>query len=162
MKIDYKITDEDKQKYISSDLNTKKKTIPKIMVFVSSIILLLISLMALIAKDYAFATPILIFLAIIHLLVNLPKLLKKKYIKSIDVNEERSVQVNDDSLTVANSSRTTIYKYSDIKSVDLINNYFVLIKFKLGDSVVIPGSAFSNTDDNIDFINKIKTNARII
>lgn len=162
MLITYKITDADKRKYSSSSLNKKKQTVPKLLFYSGTIILVLISLIAIIAKDFSFATPIIAFLIVTHLLANIPKLLKNKYIKSIDSDEERTIEISKDSLIISNPSRSTSYNYSDIKSVDYVDDYFVLIKFNLGDSSLIPVSAFSNNTEMIDFVNKIKTNAKIL
>lgn len=162
MKITYSITKEDFNKYISSDFSTRNKTIPKILLFIGSFILMIILLMALIAKDYSFAIPIIIFLGIIYFASYSSKLLKKKYLNKIDIKDERTIEINENHLTVTNSTRTTSYKFDEVKEINFINDYFVLIKFKPGDSIVIPKTAFSDNTKMIDFINKIKTNAKIL
>ena len=167
MQITYKLTEEDLGKYISTDFKAKEKPISKIISTIAVIILVLIVLMALIAKEYFIA--ICIFLLLIAIYVAdkyVPKRLKKKYIKKLKetstINELRTIELKEDEIVVSLPSRTSIYKYSEITSVNLVNNYFVLIEFNLGDSIAIPGSAFSNNTDKIDFINRIKTNAKIL
>ncbi len=162
MQITYNITEECKEKYISSDFNTKNKTFLKIFVFLSSFILIVILLMALIAKDYSFAVPIIIFLGIMYFILQSPKLLKKKQLNKIDTKDERTVEINENHLTVTKPTRTTSYKFNEIKEVTLVNDYFVFVKFNLGDSLLIPKYAFLNDTEMIDFINQIKTNAKIL
>lgn len=167
MQISYKLTEEDLKKYISTNFNPKKRTILKIISTIGVVVLIIIVLMALISQDYFFATCITLFLIVIYTLDKFaPKHLKKKYIKKLKetsaINELRTIELKDDEIVVSSPSRTSIYKYSEITSVNLVNNYFVLIKFNLGDSIAIPGSAFSDNTEKIDFINRIKTNAKIL
>lgn len=162
MQITYTLTEEDKEKYLKSNFDTKKRTVPKVMVFLGSFVLLLILFMALIAKDYSFTVPLSIFLVFILLILYYPKQLKKKYIKGLNSNDERSIELKESALVVSSSTRETSYSYTDIKKVDFINDYFVLIEFKLGDSIVIPKSAFQDNLNIITFINLIKTNAHIL
>lgn len=162
MKITYSITEEDLKKYVSSDFSAKNKTIPKLLLFIGGFALIAILLLALIAKDYSFAIPITVFLVVIYFILKSPKLLKKKYLSRINTEDERIIEINENHLTVTNPTRTTSYKFNEIKEVAFINDYFVFIKFNPGDSLLIPKSAFSNDTEMIDFINQIKTNAKIL
>lgn len=162
MKINYKITNEFKERYISTNFDVKNKTILRSIVFIASIILLFISLIALISQDYSlFIVPLVIALSGFYITF-LPRILKKKYIKSLDFNNENIVEVNESDLTIVSSSRTTTFNYSQVKEIYLVSNYFIFIRFRPGDSIVIPKYAFSDDTETIDFINKIKINAKIL
>lgn len=162
MQITYNLTEEFKEKYISTNFDTKTKAILRIIILVSSIVLLIISLMAIIAKDLIlFMFPMIISIIGFYVAF-LPKILKKKYFKSLDFDDNKVVQIDKDGLFFKSSSRTTHFNYSEIKSIRLIDNYFILIVFRPGDSIAIPKYAFSNDNEMIDFINKIKSNAKIL
>lgn len=162
MKITYTLTDEDLQKYTTTDFINSNKIIPKILIFVGSFVLIVILLMAIIAKDYSFIIPITIVFMLLHVILKSPKFFKKKYLKTINTNEKRIVEIGDNDLIVTNSTRSTYYKFSEIKEVSFVNDYFVFIKFYQGDSLIIPRTAFSDNEELIDFINKIKSNAKIL
>lgn len=166
MLITYKITEEDKKRYISSNLITNKSKMLNIIFLLCFLILFSITLLALIAKDYFFAFSVFAVSMVLLILVrNAPKFQKKKYISSLEknsyLNETRTVRIDENHLMVGTSSRTTCYKFLDIKKVES-DGYFVVITFRAGDSVAIPGSAFSNYEERIDFLNLIRTKAKII
>ncbi len=162
MKITYNITEEDLKKYVSSDFSTKDKTISRILLFIGGFVLIAILLLALIAKDYSFAMPITVFLVVIYFILKSPKLLKKKYLNRINTEDERIIEINENHLTVTNSTRTTSYKFNEIKEVTFVNDYFIFIRFNPGDSLLIPKTAFSDNMEMIDFINKIKVKSKIL
>jgi len=138
------------------------KPFQKYLYFWKGFILIIILLMALIAKDYSFAISIIIFLGIIYFILQSPKFLKKKQLNKIDTKDERTIEINENHLTVTKPTRITSYKFNEIKEVTLVNDYFVFVKFNLGDSLLIPKYAFLNDTEMIDFINQIKTNAKIL
>jgi hypothetical protein len=162
MKITYSITEEDLKKYVSSDFSAKNKTIPKLLLFIGGFALIAILLLALIAKDYSFAIPIIVFLVVIYLILKSPKLLKKKYLNKIDTKDERIIEIDENHLTVTNSTRTTSYKFNEIEEVTFVNDYFIFIRFNPGDSLLIPKTAFSDSMEMIGFINKIKVKSKIL
>ncbi|HOA79960.1 MAG TPA: YcxB family protein [Defluviitaleaceae bacterium] len=165
MQISYKLTEDDQRKYISTNFsnNSKLKIIPII-----AIILLSISLILSFTLDDLFYTVIiaaLLFLIVFLYYIN-PRNLKNKYIRDLKASgilgETKTIEVNENNLTVSSLSRTTVYQHSDVTNVSVVNDYFIYISFKHGDSIVIPKSAFTNEIDMIDFINKIKLYAKII
>ena len=162
MKITYTLTDEDLQKYTTTDFVNKNKIAPKTLIFIGSFILIIILLIAIIAKDYSYVVSIALFFMILYFILQSPKFFKKKYLKALNTDEERIVEIGDKDLMVINSTRSTSYKFSEIKEVNFVNEYFVFVKFNPGDSLIIPKTAFSNNEEIIDFINKIKTKARIL
>lgn len=162
MELNYKITNECKEKYIKTNFDTKFKAILRGVMFFISIIMALFSLMALISKDYPF-----FFFALIVSIAGFyvafqARILKRRYIKSIDPDNETTIQITDDGVILGNPSRTTRFSYSEIKSIDFVNDYFVFIKFNPGDSAIIPNYAFSNKEEMISFINEIKASANIL
>jgi len=162
MKITYTLTDEDLNKFSTSNFSNKNKTIPKVLFFAASLVLIVILIMALIAQDYIFALMPAIFLLIAYFILKSPKILRNKYLKSIDTTGVRAVEINNSELIATNSSRSTSYRLNTVDKVELLDDYFVFIKFNQGDSLIIPSSAFSTKDEMINFINKIKTNAKIL
>ena len=162
MKVTYTLNDADIKKFMSSDFRTKKNTILKIILVVTFIILTLILLISLIAKDYLFSTPLFLFLLFVSIILYYPKVLKKKYIKNLNTDNKKAIELKEGVLVVSSSDRKTSYNYTDIKKVNFVNDYFVLIEFKPGDSIVIPKSAFNDNLEITTFINLLKTNAHIL
>lgn len=165
MQVDYKFTEEDQRKYLSTNFNNnpKFKIIP-----ILAIILLSVSLILSFTLDDFFYTIVLLailFLVIFFYYIN-PRIIKNKYIKNLKssgvLDENKTIEVSEYELKISSQSRTTAYQYSDITSISIINDYFIHVNFSLGDSIIVPKTAFSTNTEMIDFINKIKSNAKII
>lgn len=167
MQITYNLTEEDQKKYISTNFEPKKISPRKIIILIAAIFFFFLALIFLIISDYPWAI-IMFAIAILYcyLLYGLPKKYKKKYLDKLTstgvLKETKTIEVNDGELRFTSPSRTVIHQYSDIKDISIINNYFIIIIFKHEDSIAIPKSAFSNNTEMIDFINQIKTNAKIL
>ncbi|WP_333638516.1 YcxB family protein [Tissierella praeacuta] len=167
MQITYNITQEDQKKYISSSFISHKKHKFKVISIIVIIVLSFSFILALTIKEYFHSIIALILLALNVFIYHLnPKRFKKKYIRSLKnsgiLEETRIIDISDNELKFSSSLRTVIHQYSDIKNISIINDYFIVISFKHEDSIAIPKSAFSNDIEMIDFINKIKTNAKIL
>lgn len=163
MKLSYAFTDEDLEQYIKTDFNNKKnKILSKLLMFVLIFITVFISLAFLFTKDLSFLILSIILLILTYFLSNKTKFLKKKYINKIKTDGEKTVEITDTHLILTSLTRSSSFTLDEIKEVNLINNYFIFIKFSLDDTFVIPKSAFSTDVEMINFINLIKTNAKIL
>lgn len=167
MQITYNITEEDQKKYISTNFEPKKISPRKIIMILVTIFFFFLALMFLIISDYLWAI-IMFAVAILYcyLIYDLPKKHKKKYLDKLKssglLEETKIVEVSQNELKFSSPSRTTAHSYLDLSNITVIEDNFILINFKHADGIVIPTSAFSNKNEMIDFINQIKTNAKIL
>lgn len=167
MQITYNLTEEDQKKYISTNFEPKKISPRKIIILIAAIFFFFLALMFLIISDYLWAI-IMFAIAILYcyLLYGLPKKYKKKYLDKLKssglLEETKIVEVNSNELKFSSPSRTTTHSYSDLSNISVVGDNFILINFKHADGIVIPTSAFSSKDEMINFINQIKTNAKIL
>ncbi len=167
MQVSYRFTKDDIDNYLSTNFPLKKKRISNIIFIIGITFLVITDLMFLIIKDYSY-TLFFTFFIILLLALNkyIPKHMKKKYINKLKstglIEELTTIELKEDEITISSPSSTSTFKYSVIEKVSLIKNYFVLIEFKSGENIVIPGSAFSSNTEIIDFINQIKTKAKIL
>ncbi len=167
MKITYTLTDEDFQKYISTNFEPNKFNIKKIFFVFVIVIFSLASLLFFIFNEYTLGIIMLsVVVLYVFLLIEYPKIMKKKYLKKLEssgkLNELKTIELNVDECRFISPSRTIIQDYSDFSSISVLNNDFIMITFKQEDSMVVPISAFSNKDEMITFVNRIKTNAKIL
>lgn len=167
MKITYKLTNDDIQNYISTNFETNKFNSRKIILILGIVIFSFIGLVFLSISDYF--EGVLMFALVIfyfYLLFGLPKRAKKKYINSLKssgyLDETKVIEVNENEFKFETPSKTSIYHCSNISNISVIKDNFVLINFKHEDSLLIPTSAFSSKDEMVDFINTIKSNAKIL
>lgn len=161
MKITYTFSDDDQMKYINTNFDTKI-TPRKIILVIAIIVFSFLGLAFMFSSDYYYAFLMFAFVAFyLYLLFGYPKRVKKKLSKTV-VGVQRIVEITESELTIIEPTRTNIYKLSEIKTVNLIDDYFASIGFDDNYSFVIPKSAFPTKDEMIDFINKIKTNAKIL
>lgn len=164
MQITYKLTEDDQKKYISANFQPKNKNI---LLRILLIVLLTLSIVLFGLEEQIFATAFLVIDVVCFLLYFiLPKSYKTKYIKNLDnagvLNESKTIDVKDDELLITSPSRSTAYKYSDVASVSVISTDFIMLKFKHGDSLLLPISAFDSSAEKTEFINTVKLKAQIL
>ena len=167
MKITYTITEDDQQKYIMTDFGKKKFSLSKIIMTLVIIFFSLFGCIYFIVSEYFFGF-FMFSIAILYfyLLRYHPRRIKKKYLNKLMssgiLGETKTVEVTPDGLKYESPSRTTIYKYASLSNISILDDSFVFIEFNSGDSLLIPTSAFSSNDEMVDFINTIKSNAKIL
>ena len=167
MQITYNVTEEDQKKYIATNFVQKKTSFRKIIIILSIIVLIFSSLTLFAVSEYFLGSVAFFFAALYFYFCFLyPKRLKKKYLQKLNstgiLEETKTVEVSDDELRFISSSRKTSHKYSDIFKISILKDNFILINFKHEDSLAIPKSAFSDNAEMTNFINKIKSNAKIL
>ncbi|MGI6141782.1 MAG: hypothetical protein ACOYEH_08655, partial [Caldicoprobacterales bacterium] len=114
MKVSYTLSDEFFDKFISTSFEPKYKAVLRVILTILSGLLVLFSIMLLIAEDYVlFVFPFV--MAILFFYISfLPKIQKRKMIKSADIASECYLELNDDNLIIAGLSRTTNINCSQI------------------------------------------------
>ncbi len=165
MEINYSLTETDYKKYISSDFNlisTKKRTLIRA-INVITVFLILISLFF---RDLTFTLALaVIFAFFIYLQVFQPRLMKIQLIKKLNKANllgVKTIRLDDEKMHIIDKLSTSAHLYSSIEKIAIIEDAFVLILFKTQNSFVVPISAFKDHNEKVDFINKIKSLAKIL
>lgn len=156
MQVSYTINDEFKEKYLSINFDGKAMTKKRRLFLFMSLALIGASFVALYLKKYIlFSFCLLISLPGIYITF-LPKVIKRKYIESLNQNERSTIKLRDDTLTVSGGSHFAEVSYSQITDLKVYDDYFLVITFDGNNSLLIPRYAFSNDQQMDTFIETLK------
>lgn len=165
MEIKYSFTETDYKKYINSDFNliSPKR---RILIRAINVVIVFLILISLFFNDLTFTLTLsAIYALFVYLQVFQPRLMKKQLIKKLkksDLLEGKTIRLDDDKMHIIDKNTTFSHLYSNIEKIDVIKDAFILILFKSQNSFVVPISAFKDHNEKVDFINKIKTSAKIL
>lgn len=166
MQLKYTITDEDNKRFIACNFQNQDKRYRFFshLIFIVAILYFIITL---ISQNYKVIISSLFLVgALYYVYFIAPKNSRKKYLKKLEqsefLNEERTIMLENEQVTLKTKSRTLSHEYTNIEKISTIDNYFVIISFKYNDSITIPNSAFENNNQKIEFINTLKLKAGIL